>query len=414
MTLRIDIVERCLFRHGRAAFFLILLGVPVSGTAQTPVGAFSSNPQRKPYEEQRTPGSRRALPPVSLPRPLTRAEKVQLNQTRRVATQLAERGGDSFRRGLMPMGDYLRQLSLSYRLRKSVSKFGVGEPLQAVNLQEVARYREIVGQLEKFRQPAAEGWAADLALAQSQLARMEAEQASFQGDRGAMFAALNREVEWATQHVALRQFDEALGVASPRQVILAKQFERRTRLDSLSQYPTVEEYRNAYEAYRDDLGQYAQQVERWSQQGAGIGRADQLHRVRYELAQANAVLGILDENPRAQTEALKTAEKELTTLFEKQFAYYRKGTTSLFDLARTLADRQSLQDRAAEGTDFLNAETRESHARDFDALLSLSNRVRDRRGRMAADLEFVSALQQERHLVAFRKKMADPFRGDGP
>jgi hypothetical protein len=180
----------------------------------------------------------------------------------------------------MPLDDHLRQLYMSYSLRQNLSRVGEGESLESLNLEERDRYREIVRQLEAFNQPAAIGWAADLALARTYLARIEAETASLSGEQGRMYQALSRQAESAREHVELRRFDESLGLGSPQAVVASTQLERRADLENLPRNPTMENYRAAFEAYRGQLAEMATEVERWSTQGAGIGREDKLHPVR--------------------------------------------------------------------------------------------------------------------------------------
>ena len=382
--------------------------------AQSGAGNPAARPLRIPYEDKRTPQPGRAAVPIQLPRQLTRAERAQLDRTREIAQRLAARSDESFRRALLPLGDHLRQLSLSYSLRQSVETFGVGETREELNRQELARYRSIARQLETFRQPASEGWAADSALAQAHLARAEAEHAYLNGEKGALESALNRQVEWAHRHVELRGIDAAVGMAAPRERIEATQFARRSNLDALPRYPTAAEYREAYRAYRDDLSDLAQNVERWSEQGAPIGRADKLHQARYALAQADAVLGLLNGNESERRTALRTAEIELNQVLEAQTEFFQNGTADLFDLAQTWQDRQLVYDQAADLNGFTTTESQTAHARDFERLQTYARQTLDRRGRIAADLEFITALSSEQEIADLRKNLSDPFDQSRP
>jgi hypothetical protein len=252
-----------------------------------------------------------------------------------------------------------------------------------------------------------------LALAQVYLARVEAESAYLAGEQGALSAALTRQVEWSNLHLEASRFDEFLGVATPLAVVEAAQLERRAGLDALSRFPTRGEFRDAFQAYRDQLQGAAEQVERWSEQGAGIGRIDKLHQVRFDLAQADAVLGSINENDSARRTALKSAEQELDALYQSQQQFYSRGTADLFDLARTWSDRQSIYDQAADLKDFKSKESIAAHARDFAQLQTLAERNRNRGGRITADVEYVAGLKAEQDLAALRNSIIDPFRGEG-
>jgi hypothetical protein len=390
----------------------LLHGGSVRVAAQMKTGRPASASLRFPYEDNTVPATGRQATPVPLPRQLTRGETSQLARASQIAMNLSASSDDSFRRGLMPLGDHLRQLTLSYSLRQNVSGFGVGETRQALNARELERYREIVGQLEQFNQPASRGWAGDLALAHTYLARAEAESAYLAGEKGEMLGALNRQVEWSQRQLQSREFDAVLGIATPQAVVEAAQLERRAGLDAMPRNPTPEEYRPAFQAYRDQLQGVADMVKRWSEQGEGIGRVDRLHQVRFELAQTDAVLGTLNKNEMARRTALKTAEKELTALYQAQQEFRARGTASLFDLARTWSDRQSIYDQAADLKGFRSQESIKSHAKDFEQLQQFANQTGDHRGRLAADVEFISALKSEQELVALRNSMTDPFRGN--
>ncbi len=227
---------------------IALLHGLVSGVyAQAKPAAETTFPLPIPYEEQSSGKAARPIPKVDLPRKLTQAEKAQLAKTRRIALRLSQEGDENFRRGLLPLGDHLRQLLLSYSLRQNLARLQ-GESLQSLNQEERQRNQGIVRQLENFNQPAAEGWAADLALARVYLARVDAESASLQGESGAMFAALSRQAESARLHVSLRGFDEALGMAPPQALVEAAQLERRANLEALPRDPSLAEYRTAFGA----------------------------------------------------------------------------------------------------------------------------------------------------------------------
>ncbi len=352
-------------------------------------------------------------PKPNLSRQLTRRETEQLQQTRETALRLAAQSELSFRRGLLPLNDYLRQVSLADTLQESVSGMGVGDRQQTLTQNEVARYRGIVQQLERFNQPASQGWAADLALAQSYLARAEAKAAFLAKEDGALTSALNRQFESARRHAQLRRFDESLGMAAPQDVIEAFQLERRAELDAQPSSARVSEYETAFRAYRDQLQTVAQQVEAWSNRGAGIGREDRLHHARYQLAQADAILAGLNQNTSAQKAALKTAETELSALFRSQQEFSTTGTASLFDLARTWSDRDAIYRQARDPKAIYSTASLATHALNFELLETRSNQTFDNRGRIAADREFIAALKAETNLRALKKQLSDPFHKDG-
>ena len=372
--------------------------------AQTRPFAEPAAPVRTPYEDKHADRSQPGSGAVNPPRPLTVAEKMQLARTRQLALSLAEKSDDNFRRGLLPLGDYLRQVSLSYQLRRSLVDFGEGGSRRDLANQEVARYQNVVQQLEQFGQPAAKGWAGDVALAHVYLSRAEAESAHAAGDQGQVNAALQTQVDWSKQLVGYREFDSNLGMAPPQSVIAAEQLERRASLDALPRDPTRAEYRTAFASYRNQLKGMAEQVDVWSERGAGIGRQDRVHQVRYELAQADAVLGLINGDKSGRRTALQSAQNELTELFQTQREFYSKGTASLFDLARTWSDRQSVLDQGRDLKDFASTKSQAAHAKDLELLETLADRTRDRRGRISADVEFVAALKAERELTALRSR----------
>lgn len=381
--------------------------------AQPATTARTTFPLPVPYEEEAPGGPGRNVPEVNLPRPLTHTEKSQLRSMRQVALKLSRQSDDSFRRGLMPLGDHLRQLFLSYSLRQNLARMGEGESLKSLNSDERERYRDIVRQLENFNQPAAEGWAADLALANMYLARIDAESASLSGDQGRMYDALSRQAESARQHVELRRFDEFLGIAPPQAVIGAMQLERQADLEALKRNPDLDEYRTAFHAYRGQLAEMVTQVERWSNQGAGIGREDKLHLARFEVAQADAIVAAINGNDSARQSSLETADEELTNLFRSQSEFQKHGTADLFDMARTWSDRQTIYDQAADLKDFPAQPSLTTHARDFQRLEQLANQTQNRQGRIAADVEFISALKAEQDLVTLRNSLTNSFPASG-
>ncbi len=261
-----------------------------------------------------------------------------------VALQEAGPATSAFRRGLLPFADYVAHV-------ESVAS-GLGNDASAAFRATI--YADAERRLAAFRQPAAEGWAADLAEARFQLAR----------SRGATSSQLN---SLARRAVALREADLRFGIASP--VALA---ETIVRVMPEEGDPATAEQRAAME--RTVRRCHAEQLR------LGVGRSDQLalSRIRSGEVQGLAAVVLADR------------------AFEEAVRYQRLGTASLFDVTRAFVVAREVLNALPEGERFAAVDRLGTLRRRLE---SAAGSVRDPRGRNEADVRLALRLLDESRTV---------------
>lgn len=318
-----------------------------------------------------------------------------------LSTQAAAVRRDSraaFLRGLLPLADYLEHLAAaeeadltslalavqSGRLPQEKLPEAIREALQS-RRQALA---EASAALTRFRQPAATGWAGDVALARYALVKAERQSAPFDSGRDRTPELTAAEAALAIEHYRRRTFEaHVLGYAS------------------LPQMAEAAAMLNIAPPIRQELAQSAANVtERWSASGAGIGRRDLVLRAQIDRAtvQLPEPYGY---SPRlGASETFLNVDRLAGDLFQQTQQYREHGTAALDDLSRAWRLRQHLHHQAWESFVALPAESRQALQRDLTKLQQIAATTNDRRGRVAGDVAYVELLaryeQATQHLQA--------------
>lgn len=303
----------------------------------------------------------------------------------RLAAELRSESRRSFERGLMPLPDYLESLAVvEAAMLREVEVDVDARPWPAVNARDVDRalaprlndLRAAVARLKAFRQPAAEGYTADLALAEYALRDAELQAAYVTGTTPAVPRLSAEREQAAVEHYRRRVFDyNYLGHASLPSLVAAA-----AMLNVAPQWK-LQVRQSAVARTRD-----------WSQAGAGIGRSDRVTSATLDLAvdEIHFQDSALSVDTRA--ELYRQADQFAQQLQAQQEQYFARGTASLSDLTRSWQWRWQLQSRALR-QDIPVAETAQAS---LDAeLATLKRRARqvtDLRGRMRADVLRVELL----------------------
>jgi len=254
------------------------------------------------------------------------------------ASQLAERSFDSFSRGLMPLHDHLDQLQLAasseFRL---LPPNGTGET--AVAVRHLSRVRKVERALGRLNEPNAAGYRADLLLAQAMVAQAELDLASIQGEQAVAEFAAQRAKILAERHLLERRFDSSLG------------------LTSLSTLVNAEMLTTAGAARgRELLMQAVRTTRRWSQLGSGLGRPDKVAEAEFELARFDFFVA-LDSEELNVGPGFQTASRAAQRMLDRKIEYYRTGTASLYEIARTWQNMRELVEYAASTESGVTRET---------------------------------------------------------
>jgi hypothetical protein len=313
-------------------------------------------------------------------------ERRALTVAQRTATELLEHSQSAFRRGLMPLRDYMEQSALATQIEVQLLNANGARPTSALQ-QQVDRLRDVRNRLQRFNQPAAEGWAADAALAEWAFANAELDLALTNGDVVAEKEAATRRQAWATEHLRRRRSDANIGAASLPAVSQAESLAVDSSLsDGEWTLRTAE--------YRLQLERVEARTAEWAERGAGIGRADRLLQAQAAIDLENLVSVTDDGEAVVNSELLQTADTKLRELFDTQAEFHRHGTAELYDLAQTWLAWRNLHQTAAPTPGLLSEKQLGERARALESLQTLADRTQDRRGRMTADVTFVQLLVQ--------------------
>jgi hypothetical protein len=346
---------------------------------------------KAPYEEPAA-----AKPLLKPSRPLTREEQDRVRSAQRTAADMVARSQSAFERGLMPLPDYLEQLSLADEIDLTAAELRQSEEDRlAVLRQQLVRYREAARDLEGFVRQAGPIGFGDQAFAQAFMARAEANVAFAENRGRAAWDALKQQSEWAARYAQVRWLDESLGLVPPETLLEAE------LLDGVASFPPgprqAEAVARSLRQYRGDLVELQERVRRWSAQGAGIGRSDRVEGTRFELARVDMELAALQGDPRTRRAAFAEAVEASEALHGELTKYHVTGTATLFDIAAAWRQRDTLfrEFAATDGprNDQLLDAVAAGLARDYADVVRVAQQTRDLRGRHAGDVHYVRTLE---------------------
>ncbi len=319
---------------------------------------------------------RRATDRVRLAR--KRAEQ-QLQALVEQTSGLAEQSFDSFSRGLMPLTDHLEQLKLSQRAELLAARDE--KQVAEIQMRHIERLDAVVGALRAFDQPNAQGWEADLLLAQTLAAEARSKLAAHQKRDAAAEAARQQAVALADAHLQRRQADSTIGWATVPMLVNARLVVQQVRQDEpYTQLPADEFLEDAVTLTRS-----------WQERDAGIGRADRLALAQYQQARFALRHGLeLDTNQIGRL--YMSAETAALQLYNQQREFLRTGTASLYDVARAWSFREELGSILSLADLSPPLASEEQMLRDLGALQAFARDVEDRQGRIGADLSYINVL----------------------
>ena len=318
------------------------------------------------------------------------SEQRLLSEAVDVASRLRRQSRTAFGRGLMPLADYADQLALALQLETTgIDLRGDGTELDGIRVAHAAQLEDASRALRRLNQPAARGWAADLAYAQFLAAQAgEAAAASRHGP-----AARQRVMQLAERHYRLRYADLEIGLASLRDLARAGSQLTVVNAAAVDDPKSTDSSIASLTGYRETLTRILHKTERLTRSGAGVGRIDRVHEARFELGRVSTLLAGLSNDEHAALESFRLADSSAQKLFEAQLGFHVSGTASVFDIARGWFRWQELNHLAAR----FEIETPEtSNARqqnDLQRLTELADRQTDHRGRYAADVTMVHGLR---------------------
>ena len=290
-------------------------------------------------------------------------------------SQLADRSFDSFNRGLMPLHDHLDQLQLvassEFRLLPSDGTGGA-----AVAVRHLARVRKVERALRGLNEPNAAGYRADLLLAQAMVAQAEFDLASIQGEQAVAEFAAQRARILAERHLLERRFDSSLGLASLPTLVNAEMLTPAGAVRG-----------------RELLVQAVRTTRRWSQLGSGLGRPDKVAEAEFELARFDFFVAF-DSEEQNVGRSFQVASRAAQRMLDRKIEYYRTGTASLYEIARTWQHMRELVEYAASTESGVTQETVDRSRANLNRIIQLARTKSDKRGRIAADLAYVSLINE--------------------
>jgi hypothetical protein len=320
------------------------------------------------------------------------AERELLAQAGPAAADLVTLSRDSFNRGLMPLRDYLEQTALVLQIDLMSSDAQNSTPATAWKSQ-VERLSDAARRLNRFNQPAAEGWASDVALAEWALADAEYHLAEAEKNTPVQEQAARRRADWAAEHVRRREWDVSIGAAPESS--LARAMGLFAAAEHASPEQGADEVRLRIHAdYITQLSTIKVLTQEWAAQGAGIGRADRVLQTAAEVDLEHVASRDAEGKLVLNPQSLQAADATLHELFDVQLDFYGHGTADLYDLSRTWTVWRNLHVLASPKPDLLSDPQRSSRTTALRTLHDLAAQTEDLRGRNAADVKYVDLLTQ--------------------
>ena len=129
----------------------------------------------------------------------------------------------------------------------------------------------------------------------------------------------------------------------------------------------------------------------WQARDAGLGRADRLSLARYQQARFALRRGLELEQDQIGR-LYMSAEAAALQLYNQQREFLRTGTASLYDVARAWSFREELGSILSVAKLAPPLTSEQQLHRDLGALQVFARGVEDRRGRIEADLSYISVL----------------------
>ncbi len=331
-----------------------------------------------------------------------------------MARRLVAESESAFSRGLMSVSDYAEHLETAAQLRFRLAERQRDKQLHATAMAEQQQlWQRAVERLKRFDQPASQGWAADVAYAELQLANSNLAVARIHGDAVGAANALSMVRDLGHKQFALRMDDYKVGLATLPQISEAAS----QIIEHVSLAPQTAAQRKqslqAMDGYRSLLEDVVHRTDAHAGRRGGLGRADRLEFAQAELAHAKAVAAELRGDKAAAKSALEEADLLADRAFHHQLKFHAMRTASLYDLARSWQkrglvqaglERHDTQDRAKAGPPHAAGEEVQASPRalsqqaNLNRLLHCAQATRDLRGRNAADVTLVHSLHYLRQL----------------
>jgi len=346
----------------------------------------------------------------------SRVDARQLRQGRDLAERLLRQSESAFDRGLMSLPNYADQLNSALRLKVQLAaERGSSRDRRDAIAEQVRMLQQAVGRLEEFNQPASKGWAADTAYAQQLAADAAVQLAREEGDEEAGLAARQKSAGLALRQFELRLADFRVGLATLPQMSRAA---AKMTIDFTLPSPQAKEFEQAMVSnltqYREALSDVSAQTDRLHQRGAGLGRIDRAEMAGYELARTTAILAQANGNSELAHAGMADAEVMAQQAFDAQLGFYEKGTASLFDLTSNWRSREISHQKSDLLGIAVSDQARQRQQDNLQELRRLADGLADRRGRNAADVTFVRALDFMAQSDARRRSARDKTENESP
>lgn len=300
---------------------------------------------------------------------------------------------ESFDRGLMPLSDFTDQSLAALEIQIAVADLRGDRRARVTALSDHFELMKTAAkQLQKFDQPGAEGWAADLAYINLLATNSELRLAVVRGDQGAYSRAAELGAKLAEEHYTQRLADFQTGHASLSQLARAASY-----LTTSSGLPGGVKGAipgmGKFQEYMAALDDVVTQTQKFAEQGAGVGREDRLYHAQFELARAEGQAALMRRRPEAAIVAFDQAMDSAKAWYGAQVKFHETGTASLREITQAWWSRAELSDLTARSGFTPDDTAQKAQQADFEQILKLVSNTTDRQGRIEADIAYVQSLQ---------------------
>ena len=337
---------------------------------------------RKPSKPDSTTNTVPRQSPKS-DRTLTKAAS---KRTARSLAQTADRLGraaqDSFRRGLIPTDDFILQLELVLRLQETAAQLQDSPRMRSrARTKHELRLADAAKRMTALNQPAAKGWKRQIALLELHVTRARARAMRSPKANAAVNKVWNERVAKAAKDYHQEVIrDHKVGLANDR--MLADSI---VRLAIAVEAYAPRESQRAWKVVQDVLDAPLRR------HAAASTRTPELAHLKAVRSLASAKVASANGKKDAQIRHLKHAELHFRAEFQRTTQRLESKTASLFQVARSWADLVAVSRELAQA-EKRSTDLNRQFQDDRKGLLKTVAQIKDRRGRIASDINYVTGL----------------------
>ena len=331
---------------------------------------------------------------------ISSSSREQLEQSEWNADQLVEQSTDAFSRGLLSLSEYHLALNIGFDTKLKAAEIRQTKRADVTFLNQKQRlFQRAIDQLQAFDQPAAQGWYGDLVHARLLLAQNQYELAHATEDVDRQKAALAQISNLSREYFGIRKIELQIGEADLSEFRRASRAVYVANQESQYFYGNDKNDTSSLAVYLRELEEIQGELQWMANRDAGMGRSDLLNLSKAHLAYTQGkYYQKKDRKTQSRHYFQESMEYSQAAWKERVNVYFPAGTANLHDLTTAWimwnASGAEYTELESRGSSTINGEIQAG----LDQILNITERIRDRRGRMASDISLARCLKNSETL----------------